>query len=147
MSVSGGTPCGSLRFGAANNAAAHITSMSMLDFYNGGGCDTAFLGCAEASPSSIFYPLTPGYTRKEAHECHLATTTTSLTQTRCSRVGLCICVLIAVIAHSLPSRSADRYDRGGAIRICIYSNTGGWSRERECEQLRWRPQSRLRWLY
>lgn len=51
----GGTPCGSLRFGAASNAEAHIPSTSMLEFYNGGGCDTAFLGCAEvlATPSTL----------------------------------------------------------------------------------------------
>ena len=43
----GGSPCGGLLFGTAHNADVHMPTPSMLDFYNGGGCDAAFLGCAE----------------------------------------------------------------------------------------------------
>lgn len=45
--VMGGFPCGGLRFGTAQNPVAHLTSDTILDFYNGGGVDVAFLGMAE----------------------------------------------------------------------------------------------------
>jgi acyl CoA:acetate/3-ketoacid CoA transferase len=46
----GGVPCGGLRFGAAQNADAHLASADILDFYNGGGINVAVLGMAEVRP-------------------------------------------------------------------------------------------------
>ena len=51
--VMGGLPCGGLRFGTARNPVSHLTSDTILDFYNGGGIDIAFLGMAEVSLVTI----------------------------------------------------------------------------------------------
>ncbi|GMH45203.1 hypothetical protein BSKO_13160 [Bryopsis sp. KO-2023] len=45
--VMGGFPRGGLEFGTGQNAAAHMVCSTILDFYNGGGIDIAFLGMAE----------------------------------------------------------------------------------------------------
>lgn len=45
----GGIPAGGRQFGAAHNAEAHIPTASMIDLYQGGGVDVAFLGMAEVS--------------------------------------------------------------------------------------------------
>lgn len=43
----GGVPAGGRQFGASHNAAAHLPTASMIDLYQGGGVDVAFLGMAE----------------------------------------------------------------------------------------------------
>ncbi|KAK9845414.1 hypothetical protein WJX81_005954 [Elliptochloris bilobata] len=43
----GGSPAGGMHFGAAHSSDAHMPCASMLDFYQGGGSDVAFLGMAE----------------------------------------------------------------------------------------------------
>ena len=45
--VIGGSPVGGLLFGAARNATALMPAASIIDFYQGGGCDLAVLGMAE----------------------------------------------------------------------------------------------------
>lgn len=45
--VMGGYPRGGLEFGTSQNASAHLTCSTVLDFYNGGGIDIAFLGMAQ----------------------------------------------------------------------------------------------------
>lgn len=45
----GGIPSAGAGFGAAHNAAAHVPTATMIDFYNGGGIDLACLGMAEVS--------------------------------------------------------------------------------------------------
>lgn len=45
--VMGGFPRGGLEFGTSQNASAHLTCNTILDFYNGGGIDVAFLGMAQ----------------------------------------------------------------------------------------------------
>lgn len=47
----GGIPGGAQRFGTSHNAASHVPTASMIDFYNGGGVDIACLGLAEADPA------------------------------------------------------------------------------------------------
>ncbi|KAK9806022.1 hypothetical protein WJX73_006283 [Symbiochloris irregularis] len=47
VGVVGGFPAGGLRFGAAANPAAVMPCASMIDFYQGGGADTACLGMGE----------------------------------------------------------------------------------------------------
>lgn len=47
--VIGGSPVGGLLFGAARNATALMPAASIIDFYQGGGCDLAVLGMAEVS--------------------------------------------------------------------------------------------------
>lgn len=49
VGVVGGFPAGGLRFGAAANAVAAMPCASMIDFYQGGGADTACLGMGEVS--------------------------------------------------------------------------------------------------
>ena len=43
----GGRPASGLAFGAGHNAAAQISTASMIDFYHGGGADIAVLGMGE----------------------------------------------------------------------------------------------------
>ena len=54
--VMGGFPCGGLRFGTARNPVSHLPSDTMLDFYNGGGIDIAFLGMAEVHLGTMGAP-------------------------------------------------------------------------------------------
>lgn len=53
--VIGGSPVGGLLFGAARNATALMPAASIIDFYQGGGCDLAVLGMAEVSSMHLSY--------------------------------------------------------------------------------------------
>lgn len=54
--VIGGSPVGGLLFGAARNATALMPAASIIDFYQGGGCDLAVLGMAEVSSRLLACP-------------------------------------------------------------------------------------------
>ncbi len=53
----GGIPAGGKQFGAAHNAAAHMPMASMIDLYQGGGVDIAFLGMAEVILDELHVPM------------------------------------------------------------------------------------------